>query len=57
MKSIVLFSCALGGVLLSCKKQAEYRNSSLQDTIIASDTLNDKIPVQDALTNIQPDRV
>ena len=54
MKSIVLFSCALGGILLSCKKQTEYRNSSLQDTVIASDTLNDTMPTQDSLTKKQP---
>jgi len=55
MKSIVLFSCALAVVLVSCKKQTEYRNASLQDTIITPDTAKmDTVPAQDTLTNQKP---
>ncbi len=54
MKSIVLFSCVLAGVLMSCKKQTEYRNASLQDTIITPDTVKATIPARDTLTKQQP---
>lgn len=57
MKSIVLFSCALAGVLMSCKKQTEYRNASIQDTIITPNTVKDTIPVRDTLTNRPSDTI
>ncbi|PJJ67442.1 hypothetical protein CLV73_1455 [Chryseobacterium geocarposphaerae] len=54
MKSIVLFSCALAGVLMSCKKQTEYRNASIQDTLVTPDTIKDTIPARDTLIKRQP---
>jgi len=44
MKSIVSSSYALACVLLSYKKQTEYRNRSLQDTIIPDTIKNDTVP-------------
>ncbi len=51
MKSIVLFTGLLLATTLSCKKETQYRSTSIQDTVIAPDTTmkNDTVIVHDTL--------
>lgn len=52
MKSFVLFSALLLGLLLSCKKETQYRSTSIQDTIITPNSTieKDTVVVRDTLT-------
>lgn len=51
MKSAVLFASLFFCLLLSCKKETQYRSTSIQDTIITPDTTvkNDTLIVRDSL--------